>query len=51
MIDRFGALAFEPLYRTAPAAALRNPIFYELLALVDAIRMGEHVNVRLQKKS
>ena len=33
-------IALEPLYRTAPAAALRDPILYELLALVDAIRDG-----------
>lgn len=32
--------AFEPLYKTAPAAALRDPLLYELLALVDAIRDG-----------
>ena len=29
-----------PLYRTVPAAALRDPILYELLALVDALRDG-----------
>ncbi len=33
-------IALEPLYRTAPAVALRDPILYELLALVDAIRDG-----------
>lgn len=33
-------IALEPLYRTAPAAAIRDPILYELLALVDAIRDG-----------
>jgi DNA-binding Lrp family transcriptional regulator len=33
-------IALEPLYRTAPAAALRDPALYELLALVDAIRDG-----------
>jgi len=33
-------IAFEPLYKTAPAAALRDPFLYELLALVDAIRDG-----------
>jgi hypothetical protein len=32
--------AVEPLYRTVPAAALRNPRLYELLALVDALRCG-----------
>jgi hypothetical protein len=33
-------LAFEPLYKNAPEAALRDPALYELLALVDALRDG-----------
>ena len=33
-------VAVEPLYRTAPAAALRDPALYELLALIDAVREG-----------
>jgi hypothetical protein len=33
-------ITLEPLYKTAPAAALRDPILYQLLALVDAIRDG-----------
>jgi DNA-binding Lrp family transcriptional regulator len=33
-------IGFEPLYRTAPIAALRDPSFYELLALADALRDG-----------
>lgn len=33
-------LSLEPLYRSAPAAALRDPALYELLALIDAIRDG-----------
>jgi hypothetical protein len=33
-------IALEPLYKTAPVAALRDPVLYELLALVDAIRDG-----------
>ena len=33
-------MAFQPLYKTAPAAALRDPIFYEYLALIDALRDG-----------
>ncbi len=33
-------VTLEPLYRTAPAAALRDGALYELLALVDAIRSG-----------
>ena len=30
----------RPLYRSAPAAARRDPALYELLALVDAVRAG-----------
>jgi DNA-binding Lrp family transcriptional regulator len=33
-------IALQPLYRTAPIAALRDPLLYEYLALVDAIRDG-----------
>lgn len=33
-------VAFTPLYKTAPIAALRDPRFYELLALADALRGG-----------
>ena len=33
-------IAFEPLYRTAPIAALGDPSFYEYLALADALRDG-----------
>lgn len=33
-------VALEPLYRTVPAAALRDPALYELLALIDAVREG-----------
>jgi len=32
--------AMEPLYRTVPFAALRDPLLYELLAIVDALRDG-----------
>jgi hypothetical protein len=32
--------AFEPLYRSAPKAALQDPELYEYLALVDALRDG-----------
>lgn len=32
--------SFSPLYRSAPAAARRDPLFYETLVLVDAIRGG-----------
>jgi len=33
-------IALEPLDKTAPIAALRDPVLYEFLALVDAIRDG-----------
>ncbi len=33
-------LEFSPLYRSAPHAAKRDPVLYELLALVDAVRGG-----------
>lgn len=33
-------IGLEPLYRTVPAAALRDPVLYELLALIDALRDG-----------
>ena len=43
-------IALEPLYRTAPAAALRDPILYELLALVDAIRDGRARERKIAEK-
>ncbi len=33
-------VAFAPLYKTAPIAALRDQSFYEYLILVDALRDG-----------
>jgi hypothetical protein len=33
-------IAFEPLYKTAPIAALRDPSFYEYLVLADTLRDG-----------
>lgn len=33
-------LAVEPLYSSAPVAAKNDPKLYELLALVDALRLG-----------
>lgn len=41
--DPHGALrgyALEPLYGSAPAAARKDPVLYELLALVDVLREG-----------
>jgi len=43
-------IALEPLYRTAPAAALRDPMLYELLALVDAIRDGRARERKIAEK-
>jgi DNA-binding Lrp family transcriptional regulator len=33
-------VSIEPLYKTVPKAAKSDPALYELLALVDALRMG-----------
>jgi len=33
-------VSFSPLHKSAPKAARKDPAFYELLALVDAIRGG-----------
>lgn len=33
-------LSFSPLHKSAPAAARGDEVFYELLALVDALRAG-----------
>lgn len=43
-------IAFEPLYKTAPAAALRDPVLYQLLALVDAIRDGRARERKIAEK-
>jgi DNA-binding Lrp family transcriptional regulator len=43
-------IALEPLYRTAPAAALRDPTLYELLALVDAVRDGRARERKIAEK-
>ncbi len=32
--------SFAPLYKTVPQAALRDPVLYQLLALLDALRDG-----------
>ena len=34
-------IEFSPIYRSAPAAAQRDPALYELLVFVDAIRGGK----------
>jgi hypothetical protein len=33
-------VALEPLYKSVPVAASRDPVLHELFALVDAIRGG-----------
>ena len=33
-------VGLEPLYKSAPLAALRDPVLYEFLALADALRDG-----------
>jgi hypothetical protein len=43
-------IALEPLYKSAPAAALRDPVLYELLALVDAIRDGRARERKIAEK-
>lgn len=40
----------EPLHPCVPAAALADPKLYELLALVDAIRVGTAREVELAKR-
>jgi hypothetical protein len=53
-------VAFEPLYRNVPVAALNDSGLYELLALTDALRNGrarerklaeDHLRLRLQSKN
>jgi DNA-binding Lrp family transcriptional regulator len=43
-------IALQPLYKTAPLAALRDPFLYELLALVDAIRDGRARERKMAEK-
>lgn len=40
-------LSVAPIYKAAPAAALRDPTLHEYLALVDAIRLGRTREQRL----
>lgn len=42
--------SLEPLYKTVPRAALRDPYLYEMLALVDAIRDGRSRERNLAEK-
>jgi hypothetical protein len=43
-------VTLEPLYKTAPAASLRDPRLYELLALIDALREGRARERKLAEK-
>jgi hypothetical protein len=43
--------AFEPLYRSVPSIAKRDPELYELLALIDAIRDGRARERELAKRA
>ena len=43
-------ISFEPLYKTAPIAALRDPAFYAYLALADALRDGRARERRIAEK-
>jgi len=43
-------VSLEPLYKSAPAAALRDPVLYELLALIDALREGRARERKLAEK-
>lgn len=40
----------EPLYETVPAACRKDPILYELLALIDSIRIGRVREVETAKQ-
>jgi hypothetical protein len=33
-------MSIEPIYKTAPDAALQDPELYEFLALIDALQIG-----------
>jgi hypothetical protein len=37
---RVRGITFEPLHKSAPKAAAQDPVLYELLALLDALREG-----------
>jgi len=42
--------SINPLYKTVPEAALEDQAFYELLALVDSIRLGKAREVLIAKE-
>jgi hypothetical protein len=43
-------VAFAPLYKTVPTAAMRDPLLYQELALIDAIREGRPRERRLAEE-
>ena len=43
-------VSLAPLHKSAPVAALRDPVLYELLALIDAIRAGRARERNLAEK-
>jgi hypothetical protein len=43
-------VTFEPLHKSAPAAARKDPALYELLALIDAVRDGRVRERKLAEK-
>jgi hypothetical protein len=43
-------VSLEPLYKTVPTAARRDPVLYEILALLDALRDGRARERRLAEK-
>jgi DNA-binding Lrp family transcriptional regulator len=49
-IGEVRGLSVEPLHPSAPRAAKRDPDFYALLALVDALRLGGPRETALAKK-
>ena len=43
-------VTFEPLHKSAPAAARKDPALYELLPLIDAVRDGGGRERKLAEK-
>jgi hypothetical protein len=51
--DPFGKVkgeSIEPIYKTVPMAIKRDPVLYELLALLDVIRVGSVREVPIAQK-
>jgi hypothetical protein len=44
-------ITLEPLHKTAPKAARKDPVLYELLALIDALRDGRARERQLAEKA